>query len=98
MSDDVKKFCSDCLQCIKLSDGRQVPRPLGQQLISEYPGEIVSFDFIHVGKSEAGYNYVLVIICKMSKTVMLVPSTNCTAPDAARALLRWCALYGLPQW
>ena len=75
-----------------------MPRPLGQQLIAEHPGEIVSFDFIHVGKSEGGYFYVLVIICKMSKTVMLVPCVSCTAPDAARALLRWCALYGLPQW
>ena len=45
MKDDVTRWSKACLQCIKLSNGEFVLRPLGSQLIAEYPDEILMMDY-----------------------------------------------------
>ena len=52
-----------CLQCIKSHKGDKVPRPLGTQLIPEFPNEIIMWDYIKIGPSESGHEYVLMTDC-----------------------------------
>ena len=53
MKKDVKTWRGSCLQCVKLSDGSMIPRPLGVQLHAERPGEIVCMDYVYIGPSES---------------------------------------------
>ena len=38
-----------------------VPRPLGNQLVAERPGEVLMMDFIKMGASRSGFMYVLML-------------------------------------
>ena len=98
MQQEVSKWRCNCLQCIKLHTGETIPRPLGSQLLAEYPGEIVSMDYIKMGTTRTGYLYVLMLVDRLSRLVMFVPAGKATAVLAARSLLRWSAQHGLPKW
>ena len=98
MRTEVKEWGKHCLQCIKLHTGEVVPRPWGTQLMAEYPGEIVSMDYIKIGTTKTGFSYVLIVVDKLTRLVMFVPAGKATAILAARTLLRWSAQHGLPKW
>ena len=98
MSADVTEFRRGCLHCLKLAEGDMVPRPLGSQLIPEYPGEVLMMDFIKIGMSRSGYMYVLMQADKLSRLVRFIATVSTVAVDAARETVRWSALMGLPEW
>ena len=98
MKRETEGWRRQCLQCLKLATGDTVPRPLGSQLMAERPGEIISADYIKMGTAKSGYKYVLMIVCRFSRLVMFFPTAAPTAIFAARALVRWSSLHGLPQW
>ena len=98
METDVANWRATCLHCLKLATGEMVPRPLGSQLIAERPGEILMFDYIKMGASRTGFEYVLILVDKFSRRVMFLPAVSPTAIFAARAIIRWASQYGLPDW
>ena len=99
MAADVAKWRSLCLQCLKNAQGDLlVPRPLGSSLVPEYPGEVVSTDYIKMGMSRSGFVYVLMHVDKLSRAVQFSPAVAATAIHASRATLTWAARYGLPKY
>ena len=98
MVKDVGRWRSQCLQCIKLTDGSSVPRPLGTSLVAEAPGEIYMMDYIDMGETSEGCRYVLIGADKFSRMAEFTPTAGPTAIPATRATLRWGARYGLPEW
>ena len=98
MERDVASYRKGCLQCLKLAEGDMIPRPMGSQLIAERPGEVLMADFIKLGTSRSGYPYVLMLVDKFSRLVEFVPCKAATSVVAARAIVRWAAQRGLPQW
>ena len=81
-----------------MHEGDVVPRPLGSQLIAEFPGEILMMDYIKMGASRSGYSYVLVMVDKFSRLTEFVAAKSPTSIVAARAVVRWAAQRGLPSW
>ena len=59
MRKDVEAWRKLCLQCLKLAEGDVVPRPLASQILAEYPGEVLMADYIKLGASRTGLNYIL---------------------------------------
>lgn len=59
MHDDIERWRKGCLQCIKNAKGDTVARPLGTQLIPERAREFLMFDYVKIGPSHSGYEYVL---------------------------------------
>ena len=98
MEQDVEIWRSQCLGCLKLATGEMVPRPLGTQLIAERPGEILMADYIKMGKSRTGFEYVLMLVDKFSRLVRFIPCTRATAIKAARGIIAWSAQRGIPDW
>ena len=98
MKEDVAKWRQGCLQCLKLHEGDVVPRPLGSQLIAEFPVEILMMDYIKMGASRSGYSYVLMMVDKFSRLTEFVAAKSPTSIVAARAVVRWSAQRGLPLW
>ena len=98
MERDVTKWRNCCLQCLKNAQGKLVPRPLGESLVAERPGEILCMDYIKLGPSRNGFCNVLLQLDKFSRFVRFTKCVVGTAVISARATLRWSAQFGLPSW
>ena len=96
MEEDVKAFVTNCLHCITTKSG-PIPRPLGEAVHGSRPNEVLHYDFLHVGKSEDGYVYVLVIKDDLSNFVELIPSKTADHFVVADALLDWAKRFGVPD-
>jgi RNase H-like domain found in reverse transcriptase/Integrase zinc binding domain len=59
--EDVRAFCDTCLHCRSTIGGNRTPRPFGQVLHASLPNEIIHFDFLYMGPSQAGLKYLLLI-------------------------------------
>jgi hypothetical protein len=88
MAKNVKVIVQNCLHCVATVPGDKVPRPLGSQLHTAKPNEILHFDFLYIGLSRDGkYQSLLLLKDDLSGYLWLVP---CRTADAAAcyALIR----------
>ena len=97
MESDIRTWSAGCLQCIKSAKGDIVPRPLGTQLVAEWPGEILMFDYFEIGPSDSGPTYLLLGVDKFTRFIELWPAKEATAVHASRAIVEWGSRYGLPR-
>ena len=74
MEEDVGKWRSRCLQCIKQANGDIVPRPLGSQLVAERPGEILMLDYIKLGPNRTGLYGALMMVDRFARFAWFVPA------------------------
>ena len=103
----VAEFVTQCLHCMDSKAGEKVPRSLGETVHGTRPGEVVQFDYLHVGASgplgddgldeDGGYRYILVMMDDMSNWVWLEPTEACTARLTAQHLLTWCNIIGVQE-
>ena len=83
------------LQCLNLMEGEMIPRPMGSQLITEYPGEVLMLDYIKMGITRSDFQYALMLVDKFTRLTEFVPTRSVTSSlDAAGKLL---APIGLTQ-
>ncbi len=61
MDADIKAFVQSCLVCTLSSSGSKVPRPFGQQIHAQRVSELLHFDFLYVGESRTGHEYILIL-------------------------------------
>ena len=98
MNADVRDWHGHCLQCIKLSDGNMIPRPLGETLVAERPGEVLMLDYIDMGEESDGMRYCLMCADKFGRLLELDPAASPTGVKATQAVLQWSSRFGLPDW
>jgi transposase InsO family protein len=91
---DVKLFVSKCLHCASAS-GDWMHRPLGEALHADKPNELLHFDYVYMGKSDDGYEYLLVIKDDASKFVWLLPAKSADSGFVADSLIQWFASFGV---
>jgi len=84
--DDVQKFCKSCVTCMRSKP--QCHRPYGslQQLpIPECPWNSISMDFIEKLPSSSGFDTILVIVDRLSKQAIFIPTHDTiTSAELAR--------------
>jgi hypothetical protein len=82
---DVQRFVSQCVLCARNKPTRHRPYGLLQPLpIPEQPWHSVSMDFIEQLPALNGYTAILVIVDRLSKESIFIPTTdNATAVDVA---------------
>jgi hypothetical protein len=100
LEEDVKRFVNDCLNCVDGRLGEKIPRPLGELVHGEQPNEVLHFDFLYLGSSELGrseYKYLLVLYDDFTEMCLLEPCVAATAEMAARGILEWASIYGMPE-
>ena len=106
MEKDVANFAKKCLHCQDFKAGKMVPRPMGEVVQGGSVSEVVHFDFLHVGAGEPlgtkrigkqRYQYLMVIGDDLSSFVWIEEAATCTVEVAARTLLRWCSMTGVPR-
>ena len=106
IENNMVKFVKKCLHCQVSKTGKMVLRPLGKVVYIESIGEGAYFDFLHVdvsrpldtkGVGKQGYQCLMVIVDAFSSSVWMEEAATCTTKVAARMLLRWCSLIGVPR-
>jgi len=70
---------------------------MGHALHSDRPNEIIHFDYLYMGPSDQGMQYVLIIKDDASAFVWLEPCTATDAESTVEVLLRWFASFGVVQ-
>lgn len=61
MQYDIKIFFPSCLQCQSTIGGERVPRPMGHVIHADKLNELIHFDFLYMGESEADLKYMLTL-------------------------------------
>ena len=106
MEKDIAKFIRQCLHCTDSKAGNAVPRPLGDLVHGTEVGDVLHFDYLSLGESDAidmgglvdeGYQHVLVLMDDVSRFVWLEEAVSCSMEVAARSVLKWCASFGVPK-
>ncbi len=100
MSRDIKKYVLTCDVCQKAKPRRHAPVGLLQPIaIPSQPFEVVTMDFIPELPKSEGYDNCLVIVDKLTKYGMFIPTTTTiTAEDTAKLFFHHVvAHYGLPR-
>eukprot|EP00752_Nemacystus_decipiens_P007839 g7004.t1 len=107
MATDIREFVKQCLHCMDSKAGEMVPRPFDETVHGTRAGEVLHFDYLHVGKSgplgqdgldeSDGYVYLLVMMDDLSNFAWLEPTGACTAALTAQHLLNWCKTLGVPD-
>ncbi len=77
---DIKAFIQSCIVCILSSSGSKVPHRLVQQPHAQCVRDLTHFDFIYVGESHSGHEYIDTGMS--SGNPLTVALTNCSIQDA----------------
>jgi transposase InsO family protein len=99
MRADCKRFVSQCILCARNKPSRHRPYGLLQPLpIPERPWHSISMDFIEQLPESNSFTAILVVIDRLSKECVFIPSTDSvTAPDVADAFVTHVfAKHGIP--
>ena len=96
----VKKYVQSCTTCMRAKPKRHKPYGLLKQLpIPERPWNSISMDFIETLPTSNGYNAILVIVDRLTKQGIFIPTTiNCTSEDLALLfILHVFSKHGVPE-
>jgi Integrase zinc binding domain len=97
---DVELYCKTCPVCQTTKDRTQkVPGLLHSLPIPVWPWDSIAMDFVGPFPDSGGYNYLWVVICRLTSMVHLVPiRTTIKASELAWIYVREIVqLHGLPQ-
>ena len=100
MGREIDKFCNSCGTCLMMkTSNRPKPGLLHNMPIPSRPWQSVGMDFVGPFPDCGGYNYLWVVLCRLTSLVHLVPVTvRTTATELA-----WCytkdvvRLHGMPE-
>jgi len=96
----VKDYVKSCTTCTQAKVPRHKPFGLLKQLpIPERPWNSISMDFLEQLPDSSGYTAILVIIDRLSKQAIFIPTHDTiTSPDLARLfLLHVFSKHGIPS-
>ncbi len=100
MSRDIKRFVNSCDVCQKIKPRRHAPFGKLQSIpIAFNPFEVVSMDFITELPDSNGYDSVLVIIDKLTKYAIFVPTTTTVTKNQTAELFfkHVVSKFGMPS-
>jgi hypothetical protein len=99
MSKDIEKFCTSCGTCQTTKKSKlRYPGLLHQLPIPEKPWESIAMDFVGPFPTSLNYNYLWVVLCRLTCQVHLVPvTTQVKTIDLAHLFLQHVVrLHGMP--
>ena len=93
---DIYSFISRCDICIKRNKQQIESRTNNYSTSTFGIFKNISIDSLHFHQSTAGYKYVLVFIDSFTRYVVLKPIKELTAKTAAKAMIEFMSVYGIP--
>ena len=100
LCDFIKKYCKSCTVCMQAKPQQHKPYGLLKQLpIPECPWNLISMDFIETIPTSNGSDSILVIVDRLTKQGIFIPTTiHCTSEDLATLfILHVFSKHGVPE-
>ena len=96
MRRDVQTFIKRCDTCIKMTEQKRIQHT--RKYVTERHGvlQLIGIDAIHMPKTKNGHKYILTIIDLFTRYTVLKPLKDLTAQTAAKALIEYMCVYGVP--
>lgn len=97
---DVERFCTSCGTCQTTKTSNARPAGLLHSMpVPLYPWQSMGMDFVGPFPTAHGFNYLLVVICRLTSMVHLLPCrvTDTAADIAALYVREVVRLHGLPE-
>ena len=97
MQKDVEHYITQVCSCLKNKRPNKPTRAPLTNIITTYPFELVSIDFLHLEKCKGGYEYILVVMDHFTRFAQAYPCRNKAAKTAAEKIFGDFALrFGFP--
>ncbi|KAK0131526.1 Retrovirus-related Pol polyprotein from transposon 412 [Merluccius polli] len=97
MQKDVEHYITQVCSCLKNKRPNKPTRASLTNIITTYPFELVSIDFLHLEKCKGGYEYILVVMDHFTRFAQAYPCRNKAAKTAAEKIFGDFALrFGFP--
>src|SRR3979490_2524585 len=96
----VVEFCKSCTTCMRSKSQQHKPYGfLKQLLIPERPWNSISMDFIEQLPPSSGFTFILVIVCRLTKQSIFIPTVDMiTSAELAKLfVLHVFSKHGIPS-
>jgi hypothetical protein len=93
----VESFLSACLMCKHVKGAKILQRPWGPTFRTNERNGALHFDYLSIGDSFEGDQYMLVLKDEATHFVALTPCATPTSTVVVEAMLAWHSRYGLPR-
>ncbi len=90
MQKDAEHYITQVCSCLKNKRPNRPTRAPLTNIITTYPFQLVSIDFLHLEKSKGGYEYILVVMDHFTWFSQAYPCRNKAAKTAAEKIWRFC--------
>lgn len=97
LEEDILVFVRSCIHCLSTTGGGKTPRPYGPAVHGTCPNDLLQFDYITLTPAASGELYVLMLRDDHSNYCWFFPFPDTSAENAARAIIDWCAAFGVPH-
>ncbi len=100
MSHDIERFCATCATCQTMNVSNQKPLGLLHNLpVPVRPWKLISMDFVGPFPECDGFDYLWVVVCRMTATTHLIPMRTTTkASELVWLFLKEITkLHGVPE-
>lgn len=97
MQRDVEHYVTKVCSCLKQKRPNKPTRAPLSNIVTTYPFEMISVDFLHLEKCKGGYEYILVVMDHFTRFAQAYATTNKSAQTAAEKIFNDFVLkFGFP--